>query len=109
MPKTNSSRLFWYQAGEIYNSIHEVSQEMSYDPITRHEAELLASNTKSFKFLRNSYLVQYTKQSSHYQLRATEKKGSSHITCSGDLVKYSRISEKNVAQKMVFVARFGRC
>jgi hypothetical protein len=32
-------------------SLYDISQEMSYDSITRHEAELLASHMKSFKFL----------------------------------------------------------
>jgi hypothetical protein len=32
-------------------SPYDMSQEMSYDPITRNEAVLLASHMKSFKFL----------------------------------------------------------
>jgi hypothetical protein len=31
--------------------LYDISQEMSYDSITRHEAELLASHMKSFEFL----------------------------------------------------------
>jgi hypothetical protein len=32
-------------------SLYNISQEMPYDPITQHEAELMASHMKSFKFL----------------------------------------------------------
>jgi hypothetical protein len=31
--------------------LYDISQEIPYDPITRHEAELLSSYMKSFKFL----------------------------------------------------------
>jgi hypothetical protein len=44
-------RPFRYQAGDIYDALYDISQEMSYDPITRYEAELLASHMKSFKLL----------------------------------------------------------
>jgi hypothetical protein len=37
--------------GEIYDALYDISQEMSYDPITTHEAELLTCHMKSFKFL----------------------------------------------------------
>jgi hypothetical protein len=36
-------------SGEIYDALYDISQEMSYNPTTRHEAELLASHMKSFK------------------------------------------------------------
>jgi hypothetical protein len=49
--RVDSVRPFRYQAGEIYDILYDISQEMSYDPITRHEAELLTSHMKSFKFL----------------------------------------------------------
>jgi hypothetical protein len=49
--RIDSIRPFRYQAGEIYDALYDISQEMSYDPITRYEAELLASHMKSFKFL----------------------------------------------------------
>jgi hypothetical protein len=35
---------------EIYDSLYDISQEMSYDPISRHEAVLLTSHMKNFKF-----------------------------------------------------------
>jgi hypothetical protein len=44
-----SIRPFRYEAGDIYDALYDISQKMSYDPITRHEAE--ASHMKSFKFL----------------------------------------------------------
>jgi hypothetical protein len=49
--RIDSIRPFRYQAGEIYDALYDICQEMSYDPITRHEAELLASHMKNFKFL----------------------------------------------------------
>jgi hypothetical protein len=49
--RIDSIRPFRYQAKEIYDALYDISQEMSYDPITRHEDELLASHMKSFNFL----------------------------------------------------------
>jgi hypothetical protein len=37
-------------------SLYDIIQEMPYDPITRHEDELLASHMKSFKFLRSTVI-----------------------------------------------------
>jgi hypothetical protein len=54
--RIDSIRPFRYQEGEIYDALHDISQEMSCDPITRHEAELLASHMKSFKFLCSSVI-----------------------------------------------------
>jgi hypothetical protein len=45
--RIDSIRPFRYQAGEIYDALYDISQEMSYDPITRHETEVLASHMKS--------------------------------------------------------------
>jgi hypothetical protein len=41
---------------EIYDALYDISQEISYDPITRHEAELLANHMKIFKFLCNTVI-----------------------------------------------------
>jgi hypothetical protein len=49
--RIDSIRPFRYQTGEIYDALYDISQEMSCDPVTRHEAELLVSHMKSFKFL----------------------------------------------------------
>jgi hypothetical protein len=43
--RIDSIRPFRYQEGEIYDALHDISQEMSCDLITRYEAELLASHT----------------------------------------------------------------
>jgi hypothetical protein len=48
--RIDSVRPFRYRAGEIYDVLHDINQEMSYDPITRYEAELLACHMKSFEF-----------------------------------------------------------
>jgi hypothetical protein len=37
----------WYQAGEMYYALCDLSQELSYDSITQYEVELLES-LKSF-------------------------------------------------------------
>jgi hypothetical protein len=42
---------FRYQEEEIYDALYDLRQKMSYGPVTRHEAELLASHMKSFIFL----------------------------------------------------------
>jgi hypothetical protein len=57
--RIDSIRPFRYQAGEIYDALFDKSQEMSYDPIARHEAELLESHMKSFKFLCST-VIWYT-------------------------------------------------
>jgi hypothetical protein len=49
--RMDSIRSFRYRAGEIYDTLYDISKELSYDPITRNEAELLASHMKSLKFL----------------------------------------------------------
>jgi hypothetical protein len=42
---------------EIYDAVYDISQEMFYDLITRHEAELLTSHVKSFKFLCSTVIL----------------------------------------------------
>mgnify|MGYP003530496588 CR=1 FL=1 len=43
-------RPFRYCAGEIFDVLFEISQDISYDPSSRHEAEVLAQKMKNFKF-----------------------------------------------------------
>jgi hypothetical protein len=40
--RIDSVRPLKYQAGEIHDALYYISQEVSYDPITEHEVELLA-------------------------------------------------------------------
>jgi hypothetical protein len=54
--RINLIRPFRYQPGEIDYALYDICQEMSYDPITRHEAELPASHVKSFKFLCSTFI-----------------------------------------------------
>jgi hypothetical protein len=54
--RIDSIRPFRHQAGEIYDDLYDMSQKMSYDPITRHEADLLAGHMKSFKFVRSTVI-----------------------------------------------------
>ncbi|XP_065658710.1 uncharacterized protein LOC136083237 [Hydra vulgaris] len=43
-------RIFRYCAGEIFDAVFEISQDISYDPSSRHEAEVLTQKMKNFKF-----------------------------------------------------------
>jgi hypothetical protein len=86
--RIDSVRPFRYQAGEIYDALYDVSQEMSYDSITRHEAELLASHIKSFKFLCSTVIWYNILKILYCQQSATEKR-SRPISCRGDPDKYS--------------------
>jgi hypothetical protein len=85
--RIDSIRPFRYQVGEIYDALYAISQEMSYDPITRHEAELLASHMKSFKFFCNTVIWYNILKILYCQQSATEKI-SRPISCRGDLDKY---------------------
>jgi hypothetical protein len=83
--RIDSMRPFRYQAGEIYDAPYDIRQETSHDPITRHEAELLASHMKSFKFLCCTCR----------QKVAYKKKRGKVSCCTSCLVKYFyRIRQK---------------
>ncbi|XP_065667807.1 zinc finger MYM-type protein 1-like [Hydra vulgaris] len=41
---------FRYCAAEIFDALFEISQDIFYDPSSRHEAEVLAQKMKNFKF-----------------------------------------------------------
>jgi hypothetical protein len=48
--RINSIRPFRYQAEEINDALYDISEEMSYDPTTQHEAELLENHMKFSSF-----------------------------------------------------------
>jgi hypothetical protein len=72
--RIDSIRPFRYQAGEIYDALYDICQEMSYDPITRHEAELLASHMRSFKFLCSTVIWLYTLNKVNIASKVLQKK-----------------------------------
>ncbi|XP_065659594.1 uncharacterized protein LOC136083779 [Hydra vulgaris] len=48
--RVEAVRPFRYCDGEIFDALFEISQDISYDPSSRHEAEVLAQKMKNFKF-----------------------------------------------------------
>jgi hypothetical protein len=55
-------------------SLYDISQEMPYDPLTRHEAELLASHMKSFKFLCSTVIWYNTLNKVNIASKVLQKK-----------------------------------
>ncbi|XP_022180482.1 uncharacterized protein LOC111040778 [Myzus persicae] len=49
--RIDAIRPFRYQTGEIFDSLYEISQDISFDQITRLEAESLAKKIKNFNFV----------------------------------------------------------
>jgi hypothetical protein len=70
-------------------SLYDISQEMPFDPIARHEAELLASHMKSFKFLCGSVIWYITLNKVSIASKVLRKKRSRPVSCRGNLDKYS--------------------
>jgi hypothetical protein len=70
-------------------SLYAISQEMPYDPITRHEAELLASHMKSFKFLCSTVIWYNTLNKVNIASKVLRKKRSRSLSCCGNLDKCS--------------------
>ncbi|CAI6358832.1 unnamed protein product [Macrosiphum euphorbiae] len=49
--RIDAIRPFRYQTGEIFDALYEISQDISFDQITRLEAESLAKKIKNFNFV----------------------------------------------------------